>query len=314
MGVAAGYMIFIGMNFMSGLSDLGINPPAFVKLFVVPGLPCLLVLLRTYNFLARVASIGVFCVFLTITAIIIAGPIYSEFQPIGSLDSVSVSKLPDIAGIASFLLCIHPTVISMAEEAKTRQEMHRVTYWGCFIVVSVNLTLALYGYLLWGADVNSYVFCNVKSSWIVTTIKFLLTVELLCSIPLVLKPNSEILEKNMGLENGGGLKVECKRNVVRITMVFASYALTVGVPVFQTMLGLIGGVCASAVGFVIPPIVHAKLLRDEDKNVKDRKFLIGVDIGVAIMGFIVMGWTAFTSLKQIIADQKEHAGDNSEEC
>ena len=154
--------------------------------------------------------------------------------------------------------------------------------------------------MLWGDNVSGYVFCNIQEAWIVTGIKFLLTFELLCSIPLVLKPNIEIIEKNIGYENGGSWQIEMKRNVVRISMVFVSFGLTMGVPVFQTMLGLVGGVAASLVGFVIPPVVHLKLIAGRTE-LKDRKLLMTVDVFITLIGVGIMCWTAYSSIMDIIS-------------
>jgi len=188
--------------------------------------------------------------------------------------------------------------------------------WGCICVVIANVTLAFFGYVLWGNEVKGYIFCNVESSGLITAMKGLLIIELLCSLPLALRPNTEIVEKALRLEQGGSMKTEMQRNIVRIAVVLLSYALTIGVPVFQDLLELVGGVCGSVIAFVIPPVVHAKLLRmhEDDllgyKNQERKSMAIGIDALIATVGFGIMGWTLYGSIQTLI----QGSSDSGDDC
>lgn len=316
-GISAGYMLFIGSNFKSFLSDLGYDIPLVLSLVIVPGLPCLLSLLRTYDVLARIASVGVLCVVAALGVIFFFGPYYSwsDHPAFSELDAFTFSQLPSIIGVSAFLLAIHAAVISFAEETSNDNEIRSALRWGCICVVITNVILAFVGYLLWGSEVKGYIFCNVESSRLITAMKGLLVVELLCSLPLALRPNTEIVEKALKIEEGGTFKLEIKRNTVRIAVVLLSYALTIGVPVFQDLLELVGGVCGSAVAFVIPPIVHMKLLtmHKDDllgyKTEERKKFAITIDTTIATVGFIVMGWTLYGSIITLIAADSDPEDD-----
>ncbi|GMH77108.1 hypothetical protein TL16_g07296 [Triparma laevis f. inornata] len=250
-GITASYMIFIGSNFTSALNDLNLDDGGIGRFILIPVLPCLLSLLRTFDILAKVASLGIFCVVGALIIIFTFGPIESNggFVDVFDLDAASMSELPGVLGVSAFLLAIHPAVMSMAEETDDEEELVSALGWGCFVVITVNTGLALFGYFLWGDEVNGYIFCNVNSHGLITAIKFLLCVELMCSLPLALRPPIEIAEKLFNIEGSDGtMGREMKKNVVRVTIVLLSYALTIGVPVFQDLLELVGGVCGGAVG------------------------------------------------------------------
>ena len=53
---------------------------------------------------------------------------------------------------------------SLAEETDDKAELKSALGWGCTFVIVVNVGLAVFGYFLWGDDVNGYIFCNGKSS------------------------------------------------------------------------------------------------------------------------------------------------------
>ena len=140
------------------------------------------------------------------------GPYYSwsDHPAFSELDAFTFSQLPSIIGVSAFLLAIHAAVISFAEETSNDNEIRSALRWGCICVVITNVILAFVGYLLWGSEVKGYIFCNVESSRLITAMKGLLVVELLCSLPLALRPNTEIVEKALKIEEGGTFKLEIK--------------------------------------------------------------------------------------------------------
>ena len=111
------------------------------------------------------------------------------------------------------------------------------------------------------------------------------------------------------------MKIEMKRNLVRFCVVLLSYALTIGVPVFQDLLELVGGVCGSAVAFVIPACVHIKLLRMHKDDLlgyetEARKSVaISLDSLIAIVGMGIMGWTLYGSIQTLIRGDSESEDD-----
>lgn len=185
------------------------------------------------------------------------------------------------------------------------------------------MLIAVYGYLLWGSAVNGYVFCNVGASPAVTALKLLLVVELICSLPFAVRPNIEIFEKRLGLERGGSPRVEMQRNATRVLLVLLSYCVTIAVPVFQDCLTLVGGVAGAAVGFVIPPAVHLKLLSSGVGKLGEaetmgygtearRKAAMAADAALVVLGVGIQVWTAYASVLTIV-DRNEGAGDDDEQ-
>lgn len=316
-GIGAGYMVFISTNFSSALKDLNYDLLAVWKVVVVPVIPCLLSLLRTYDGLSKVAGLGIFCVAAALIIIFTFGPLESSFQDVGDLDAANLSELPGVLGVSAFLLAIQPAVMSFAEETDDKAVLKSALKWGCGIVVVMNIALAVFGYFSWGSSTNPYIFCNIESEGLVIATKFLLVIELMCSLPLALRPNIEMLEKAMGLEAGGPWQTELKHNVVRVGIALLSYVLTVGIPVFNDLLTLTGGVCGSAVGFVLPPLVHASLLKKfgEDElmgysSQSERLRAIALDYALATVGIGIMGWTLYGSLQVLMNGSEDGAGSD----
>lgn len=67
----------------------------------------------------------------------------------------------------------------------------------CFIVIAVNLPFAVYGYLLFGNEVKGYVFENMPGTTFDNIVRFLLSVELSLTFPIVFKPATLVVEEWM---------------------------------------------------------------------------------------------------------------------
>ena len=74
-------------------------------------------------------------------------------------------------------------------------QMKYVLDAACVIVVGVNLPFALYGYLLFGNGVEGYCFENIPGGTFENIVRFMLSLELTLSFPIVFKPASEVVEE-----------------------------------------------------------------------------------------------------------------------
>ena len=118
------------------------------SLLLVPVFPCLLSLMRTYEVLSKVAGLGIFCVIGALIIIFTFGPLEASFQDIADLDTVNLPELPGVLGVSAFLLAIHAAVMSFAEETDDKAVLTSALRWGCFLVVTMNVILAVFGYFL----------------------------------------------------------------------------------------------------------------------------------------------------------------------
>ena len=67
----------------------------------------------------------------------------------------------------------------------------------CFVVLSVNLPFAIYGYLLFGNETRGYIFENMPGTTFDNIVRLLLSVELSLTFPLVFKPATLVVEEWM---------------------------------------------------------------------------------------------------------------------
>lgn len=86
-------------------------------------------------------------------------------------------------------------MIPLESVMKKPQQMRDVLDAACVIVVSVNLPFALYGYLLFGNQVEGYCFENMPGGTFENIVRLMLSLELTLTFPIVFKPASEVIEE-----------------------------------------------------------------------------------------------------------------------
>ena len=86
-------------------------------------------------------------------------------------------------------------MIPLESVMKKPQQMRNVLDAACITVVCVNLPFALYGYLLFGNNVQGYCFENMPGGTFENIVRLMLSLELTLTFPIVFKPASEVVEE-----------------------------------------------------------------------------------------------------------------------
>lgn len=246
-GVGAGYLVFMGLNLRSALSSLtGVPFTAMQCYALILAVAVPLTWLRSFRRLALAAYIG------TLFLVLAMGFTYASISTTGllppsTLPLARLDTFPMFFGIAAFLFCIHAAVIPMQTEMAEPRAMASVLRAACSLVLLLNVPFAVVGYLAFGSATQGYVFCNLPHSTAADLVRLTLVLELLCTYPLVLHPAVLILDTTTRRVSGIAL---------RTSVVLASWALALGIPVFQSLLSLVGGLAAASLGFVLPPLFH----------------------------------------------------------
>ena len=88
-------------------------------------------------------------------------------------------------------------VIPIESGMKKPDRMKYLVDAACFMVLSVNLPFAVYGYLLFGNEIRGYIFENMPGTAFDNIVRLLLSVELSLTFPIIFKPASLVVEEWM---------------------------------------------------------------------------------------------------------------------
>eukprot|EP00947_MAST-08B_sp_MAST-8B-sp1_P002200 g2200.t1 len=86
--------------------------------------------------------------------------------------------------------------------------------------------------------------------------------------------------------------------VVRTVLVLLTAGFAAGVPQFQLVTNLVGGVCNVCVAFILPPLIHLSLShrRTAASPEGPSALTIVVDVGIAVIGFCIVCLATFATI------------------
>jgi len=235
-----------------------------------------LALLRSFQYLAYTSILGDVAVVCGIFGTIWGG--FSDghtlhwphHMPAINTDWYSGDLLQGLATI-SFLFLVHILTLPMAQslhhDLQEPKQFHRVVGISYSFITVLNLFFAVFCVCLFHGDpegIQNPVIKNLNQGVIAQTIRVLLCLDLLFTIPMVMAVGREIVEESivpLMPERHTGMT----RNLVRLGLVLAVCGLSEGAikssginQAFGDVLNLLGGFTNTLVGLIIPPLVYAK--------------------------------------------------------
>ena len=206
-----------------------------------------------------------------------------------------------IFGSVAYLFFIHFTLPEI--ESSMREKLRgsfvgsvATAFLGTFTISSI---FGIIGALGFGAGVSSVVVTELAASPAATTVKMLLVLNLLFTFPVVGRAAFTTLEREMCKMSGVAKSADLNAAAV-LTMRSAFVALAafcaVSIPSFGRLLGLVGGVCCSALTIFFPPLmlirVDSRLRSEGAGGVVGAPYkaalYLAVMLGLGIMGLSVL--------------------------
>jgi len=298
-GVAAGYLIFIGLNLRAAcLSLFGLNWRLLDYYFLILPIVVVMTFLPSFKQLAKAAYLGSIFLIFAMVFTYISGAQNGNFLPLGTYTLFNIDTFFRFFGIALFLFGVHTMVIPLEQTLANPSEIKGVLNWGCSTVLITNLPFAVFGYLAFGNGVSAYVFCSLPHNTLLSFLQLSLSLELMLSVPIVVLPANMAIEECLKMEEPHDNRGYLKRCAVRALLILGAWAFAVAVPVFQSVLSLVGGFACAAIAFVIPPLFDIKVRFDtgESKSISVKDV---VHAFIFLFGLAALGITTVMNIQDI---------------
>ena len=281
LGVCAVYVIFISTQ-ITNIVGSDTTTQMDVALMLSPIIVGL-ALLRSFKYLVFTSILGDVAVLLGLIGTIFIGVSNgikaSPFAPVvpmmangttalQHLPAINWSTLPESAGSIAFLFCIHVVILPISQSLKGdandsvashKKGFRCVTFSSYFCITLVNVFFGAACVCLFGLETQGNVLSNIAASGtypsLVLTIRVLLCIDLLFTIPMVLAAGREIIEDTMVDLSCGRNHVGAVRNATRVMLVVVIYIIVATVPKFEEAVSLVGGFANSLMGLILPPLL-----------------------------------------------------------
>eukprot|EP00658_Telonema_sp_P-2_P033628 TRINITY_DN24642_c0_g1_i5.p1 TRINITY_DN24642_c0_g1~~TRINITY_DN24642_c0_g1_i5.p1 ORF type:complete len:246 (-),score=83.64 TRINITY_DN24642_c0_g1_i5:345-1082(-) len=193
-------------------------------------------------------------------------------------------------------MCIRdsPMTQSLKSDLERPKDWHFVAHVSYAFIGLLNLLFTVLAVcIFWDDDggIASPVTNNLGDGAGPTTIKLLLCVDLLFTIPMIMAVGREVIENSFLSPTATDHLTELKRTVVRIIYVLVVAGLGLGAikssginNAFNDVLGLIGGLTNTMVGLILPPFALHRAIRSPLSNpARIGGFVISA-VGLALLG------------------------------
>ncbi|KAJ1459967.1 transmembrane amino acid transporter protein-domain-containing protein [Pelagophyceae sp. CCMP2097] len=312
LGVCAAYLDFCA----------GVLPPLLIRLFGgdwTPAAAALLVAPAVFalacvdskKVLSFGALLGNVAVGTGLAAVLVGGAVKGGAVFPG--ETTRLEGVPLFFGSTVFLFAIHIVVLPIAHgtrlahgtgaraSARHKGPAFRNAVLGAFLAIAcVNALFGALAALLFAGGACEGVCPNVLDNFATTAatldaVRVLLCLDLIFTTPLLLAAPREILEPTFlrWMASRGCLRLGAVRLAFRGALVGLCLALALGIPNFSDMVNLVGGVCNSLMGFVIPPLIHLKL------HPGRRPAYVAAHLAIAAAGVFAMVYTTYETARSI---------------
>lgn len=271
-GFCVGYLIFIGKT----MADLLNSSKSFYILGCLPfqlGLNSIKTLtnLAPLSIFADVVDLGAMSVVMVQEALVVVrnGAVVRAFG--------GFSEFFYGLGVAVYAFEGIGMALPLESEMRDKKKFGKVLAFTMVFLSLIYAGFGILGYLAYGDETQDIITANLGPGVISTLVKLGLSVNLFFTLPLMMNPVYEIVERRFW---GGTYCLWLRWLWVLIVILVALF-----VPNFGDFLSLVGsGVCC-ALGFVLPSLFHFLVFKDEMGKVAWFSdvtiFVVGIFLGVS---------------------------------
>merc|ERR1712166_488716 len=319
LGVSIAYCLFIVTTFSKAPFSLGVD--AIVLMLIVP--VAALAQLRSFKYLAFTSVLGDVAVTVGIIGNVIIGLADGRSCKWPSTDLVASvnSDFGDVSkGLAtiSFLFLVHMMTLPMAQsldkDLEEPQGFKTVAWVSYAFIGGLNLVFTVLAVCIFAEDggILNPLTDNLGSGGAAATIKVLLSVDLLFTIPMIMAVGREIVESSVLRKlttdevdetdpaSSPTFREELIRTVTRLLYAALVMALTDGAvhssginTAFGDVLNLVGGLANTTLGLILPPLAYH---RAQNSGWSLER---GAGVLISLVGLALLGSSTYFTLDQM---------------
>ncbi|KAF8663155.1 hypothetical protein HU200_055756 [Digitaria exilis] len=253
--------------------------------------------LRSLGVLAYVSATGVFASVLIVLSVLWAAAVDGVGFSAPGATALRPGKLPTALGLFTFCFCGHavfPTLYTSMKEKRRFPKMLAI----CFVLCTLNYgSMAVLGYLMYGAGVQSQVTLNLPAGRVSSTIAIVTTiVSPLSKYALVVTPIATAIEERI-LRRGGaaGSGAVAISVAVRTLLVLSTVAVALAVPFFGYLMALVGSLLSVGACVMLPCVCYLRVFRPPARAAETVAIA-----AILVLSSVLLVTGTYSSLVQIV--------------
>ncbi|KAH6774529.1 Transmembrane amino acid transporter family protein [Perilla frutescens var. hirtella] len=292
--VATGFLILEGDNLHNLYPDIGGvvigGKQCFILIIGLIVLPT--VWLDNMSILSYISATGVVSSFILVCSIFWA----AVFDGIGFREKgilLNYRGLPTAISLYAFCYCAHPVFPTLYTSMRDQKKFSKVMLV-CFVVCTMTYaSVAIMGYLMFGAKVDSQVTLNLPINGISSKVAIYTTlVNPLAKYALMVTPILNGLERRLLLRWPN----RWVSMLIRTVLVVSTIVVALSVPFFAYLMSLVGAFLSVTASIIVPCLCYMKI-----SGIYLQRF--GVELlflfGIVFIGAVVLVVGTYTALLEI---------------
>lgn len=296
--VATGFLILEGDNLHNLLPQVKFQ----VDSFTISGRECFVIIvsliilptvwLNNLGILSYISASGVVASFVLLGSIFWTG----AFDGVGfDGEGAKVwnwNSIPTALSLYAFCYCAHPVFPTLYTSMRNRTQFSKVLAV-CFFLCTVNYALiAVLGYLMFGANLQSQITLNLPIDKISSKVAIYTTlVNPIAKYALMVIPINNAIENRLYKY----MKSPRVSLLIRSSLVFSTVIVALAIPFFGYLMSLVGAFLSISASILLPCLCFLKI------SGSYRRF--GIELMVIacimVMGVIIMIFGTYTSVVEI---------------
>lgn len=249
-GISSAYLVFVASTLVTVLQPMGYLWSQNQLITAITPVMVLLSWMRSFSGVSLISLFGNISVVVGMIAVLV----YASglgFNP-GAIPTMNLAGFPAAFGSVAFLFFVHFTMPPIEAAMERPKNFYSSAKTAFIISCVVSAVFGIVGASCFGPSVPSVVITAMKGAGAVAFVKLLLCTNLLCTFPIVTRGAFQILEEFMGGEENLADPVIYG---TRTLFVCAAAYCAIAIPSFGKLLGLVGGVCCTALTMTFPPLM-----------------------------------------------------------
>ncbi|KAI5644735.1 transmembrane amino acid transporter protein domain-containing protein [Phthorimaea operculella] len=312
LGICTIYFVFVGANLLQVCTQFGLktNVRVIITIILIPMI--IINLVKDLKMLAPMSMASNVIIFLGLILVafyLMADDVHVTADKLKMKDW---KEIPNFVGTALFALEAVGVVLALEYNMAHPKQFGGICGLfniGMIVVIVLYAIVGIFGYLKYGAKIQSSITLNLPSNEKkAVAAKILFALSIFLSFPLQNFVAYSMLFRRLDKRYEAKGQGKCPRYIdyiLRVMLVILPFLLAVAVPQLGPFITLFGALCLSMLAMIFPGLMHIAVRYPMTNGYGKMRWRLIGDIAIIVTGLVILVAGVITAVKEITDEFKK---------